>query len=306
MDESDKKIAIFVMIICIGLVAYGGYRWAASELGKGDVPELVVERGDRVTVEYVGYLEDGRIYNEPRVFDTNIQEAADENNTYPKTASYVWREASPFTFTAGAGNVIVGWELNILGMKKGETATWDIPAEDAYTPRLEELVVEYNLTETCPIYETISRQDFTQQYSGHLPIADSMVTHAYWGWPARIHSSTETKVTLLNLPLSGERYITGYGWETRITALDQAANDGKGIITMVHEPQLGENVNLIHMGYFDSSLGTLKNLRDAYQRGGDGMVVGIDTTTFTVDYNSETYGIPLRFRVTVLEITKAL
>lgn len=63
--------------------------------------------GDTVTVEYVGALPGGS------VFDTS-------------------RGREPFTFTLGGGQVIQGWEQGIVGMKEGGTRVLVIPPSLGY------------------------------------------------------------------------------------------------------------------------------------------------------------------------------
>jgi len=64
--------------------------------------------GDKVTVNYVGTLENGT------KFDSSID------------------RGTPFVFTLGQNSVIQGWELGVLGMKVGEKRKLTIPPELAY------------------------------------------------------------------------------------------------------------------------------------------------------------------------------
>lgn len=72
--------------------------------------------GDTVHIHYTGRLSDGT------VFDTS-------------------REREPLEFTLGEGSVIPGFESAVAGMEPGDTKTATIPADDAYGPRREELVM---------------------------------------------------------------------------------------------------------------------------------------------------------------------
>jgi len=65
--------------------------------------------GDSVTVNYVGSLTDGT------VFDASANHGT-----------------TGFTFTLGAGQVIKGWDQGIVGMKEGGKRTLLIPADLAY------------------------------------------------------------------------------------------------------------------------------------------------------------------------------
>jgi peptidylprolyl isomerase len=73
--------------------------------------------GDSVRVHYTGTFDDGT------VFDSSA-------------------EREPLEFTVGSGMVIAGFDLAIAGMEPGQKKTVNIPAEEAYGPRSEELVAE--------------------------------------------------------------------------------------------------------------------------------------------------------------------
>jgi peptidylprolyl isomerase len=73
--------------------------------------------GDTVRVHYTGTFDDGI------VFDTSA-------------------EREPLQFTIGVGQVIAGFDEAVLDMQPGEKKTVNIPAEQAYGPRSEELVAE--------------------------------------------------------------------------------------------------------------------------------------------------------------------
>lgn len=71
------------------------------------------QKGDRVTVHYIGTLDNGRIFD---------QRDGDE----------------PLSFTLGAGEVFAAMEADIIGMKAGEVKNIHLSAEQAYGLRLEE------------------------------------------------------------------------------------------------------------------------------------------------------------------------
>jgi peptidylprolyl isomerase len=77
------------------------------EMGTG---ETVVE-GAEVTVHYTGRMGDGT------VFDSSVE------------------RGQPFVFSVGAGQVIKGWELGLIGMKVGGTRRLKIPAALGYGDR---------------------------------------------------------------------------------------------------------------------------------------------------------------------------
>ena len=67
--------------------------------------------GDSVTVNYVGALTNGTVF--------------DASANHPETAN-------GFTFTLGAGQVIQGWDQGLIGMKVGGKRVLVIPASLAY------------------------------------------------------------------------------------------------------------------------------------------------------------------------------
>jgi peptidylprolyl isomerase len=73
------------------------------------------ENGDKVCVHYTGRLDNGD------VFDTS-------------------EGGEPLQFEVGAGEVIPGFDDAVRGMKIGDRATVEIKSEDAYGPRVGELV----------------------------------------------------------------------------------------------------------------------------------------------------------------------
>ncbi len=74
------------------------------------------KNGDTVKVHYHGTLEDETVFDSSKGRD-------------------------PLEFQIGSGQVIPGFENGIIGMEIGDTKTIIIPAEEAYGPRREELVV---------------------------------------------------------------------------------------------------------------------------------------------------------------------
>ena len=80
-----------------------------------------VENGDTISVNYVGKLEDGT------VFDTSVKEEAIEAGIYNQMRNY-----EPLTFTVGTGQMIGGFDEGVVGMRVGETKTLKIPPEEAY------------------------------------------------------------------------------------------------------------------------------------------------------------------------------
>jgi len=75
-----------------------------------------VKDGDTVKVHYTGTLKDGQ------VFDTSA-------------------EREPLEFTLGEGQLIPGFEKAVVGMEVGDSASVDIPVDEAYGEAREDLVI---------------------------------------------------------------------------------------------------------------------------------------------------------------------
>ena len=77
-----------------------------------------VKKGDTIQVHYHGTLADGAIFD-----------------------SSTGRE--PLEFEVGVGMVIEGFDNGVLGMSVGDKRTVEIPAEQAYGPKNDDMVMEF-------------------------------------------------------------------------------------------------------------------------------------------------------------------
>ena len=114
---------ILIVVLVVGFLVYftiskqdnksmenqnNGVKITVVNEGNGD--EAV--SGDVVSMNYTGRLVDGT------VFDSNID---------PQ-----FNHVQPFAFNLGAGQVIKGWDVGIVGMKVGEKRTLEISPEAGY------------------------------------------------------------------------------------------------------------------------------------------------------------------------------
>ena len=79
----------------------------------------IAKEGDTVRVHYTGKLEDGT------VFDTSEDGASME-------------------FKVGSGDLLKAFEQAVIGMSIGEKKTIIIPMEEAYGPRKDEMIFEFD------------------------------------------------------------------------------------------------------------------------------------------------------------------
>lgn len=96
-----------------------GLFYVIEEEGSGQQ----VEQGNTVSVNYTGYVMDGRI------FDTSIESKAKESDSYNEDRPY-----EPISFEVGQGRVIPGWDEGLQYLNKGSKAKLLIPSTLAYGP----------------------------------------------------------------------------------------------------------------------------------------------------------------------------
>jgi len=134
------------------------------------MPEPAKE-GDTVHVHYKGTLEDGQI------FDSS-------------------EGSEPLAFKVGAGEVIPGFDEGVRGMSVGDKKTIEIASDDAYGPRVEQLV------------HSITRQGINLGAEPYVGMSLIMQLPDGNQIPVTITDVTPTHVTLdANHPLAGQKLI---------------------------------------------------------------------------------------------------
>ncbi len=106
------------VLIVIALMAGSMFVSACGKGGGNGEGTAKAKNGDTVKVLYTGTFDDGE------VFDSSESHGGE-----------------PLEFTIGTGQVIPGFDQAVIGMSPGESKTVRIPADEAYGPHREELVV---------------------------------------------------------------------------------------------------------------------------------------------------------------------
>ncbi|MEN6371385.1 MAG: peptidylprolyl isomerase [Armatimonadota bacterium] len=103
------------------------------------------QQGNTVKVHYTGKLDDGS------VFDSSANR-------------------DPIEFTIGEGRVIPGFENGIVGMNTGESKTISIPADQAYGPHREDMVVAVDKKHLPPDLEAEVGDQLQMRQSDGQPV----------------------------------------------------------------------------------------------------------------------------------------
>lgn len=106
--------------------------------------------GDTVRVHYTGKLEDGT------VFDTSEDGASME-------------------FKIGTGELLKAFEEGVVGMAIGETKTIQIPAEEAYGPRKDEMVFEFDRTRAPENFDAEIGQELQMYRADGKPVTLTVI-----------------------------------------------------------------------------------------------------------------------------------
>lgn len=288
---------IIVSVGAIGYVLYSGSGGSHIQSSRA------IASGDSVSLNYVGTLADGR------VFDTSLSDVANNDVSYPKSLTFSHKQNSSYTAFSmiagnyGSGGTIKGFALGVIGMHVNETKLIEVKPADGYAVNPTMLATR-NLVEVIGDTESYSASDFANRFSVD-PILMRTVTHFFWGWDAQIVDNSSARVTIKMMPTVGQVvYPFGNpdstdvpsGWPVVVESYDPSANDGSGSITIRHELT---SADVYNVKGFDAD-GNEFVVSGFNSTNGTYQIHKVDTTS---GYNGELAGRTLFFEVTVVTIT---
>lgn len=297
MEALQNKYLPYILgIIALALLFILAY---TSAPGTEEVKSKRARYGDTVEVRYVGYFEDGR------VFDTNDQWVDLDDDDYPKSLTYVYKsEYKPLTIVIGSGQAFDEFvqnpqdvELELVGMKIRETRIITIPPARSY-PYNPDLQIIVNLSERIPVYQQLTLEEFNETYGKYYdrsqgpPQVNLTLPHYKYGWNVTVIAVDRTgEVTLRNDPEEGE--VNVFPWRTVVTYVDQSSVEN-GTIVVEMFPEVGMALK-----------GPKYDLADPFapkEKQAPGIVTYVGDETFIIDYNREWAGRKLTFEITLWEI----
>ena len=287
-------VLIAVLVVSASTVAVLLYTGST-----GEQPEnRTVRVGDTVKVDYVGRLEDGR------VFDTSLWEVASNDALYPKSLSFVLRAESAYTplqFTVGSGQLITGFDMGVRGMVEGETKVIEVPYQEGYGPMNESKLVIRPLVDQRPVYVGMNLTEFGTMY-GYLPELGLLVQDPTYGWDVLVMEvdTDADRVLVMNKPLLGETYALygepestpPSGWYAEVVSIDSSADSGNGLI-LIRNLLTEADAGMVEG--FDLSQAATFYVDQVDEGAG----------TFRMNYNEELLGRTLFFTVTLMDIVNA-
>ena len=108
-----KKICL---LLILSIIAFSS---GCADNGQSEI----VEKGDNISVNYVGKYDNGT------VFDTSLLDVAKEAGPYDANST---RTYEPLSFVVGAGQMISGFDNGVLNMTIGEKKTLKLSPDEAY------------------------------------------------------------------------------------------------------------------------------------------------------------------------------
>jgi len=110
----------------------------------------VVKKDSVVKVHYKGTLKDGSVFDSSQGRD-------------------------PLEFTVGAGMMIAGFDAGVVGMAVGEKKTLEIPSDQAYGERREEMIAKVPVAEVPEDVNPKAGMVLQMQHPNGMPITVTVV-----------------------------------------------------------------------------------------------------------------------------------
>ncbi len=272
-------IVLFALIIAVAVVV-GAYYVVFTP---PPIPaSQTAQQGDTVYIDYVGYFATDSL-----VFDTSIQSVAADNITYPKAYTFAWRASwQNLQFTIGDGSVIKGFDDGVRGLAAGQTTTVSIPESLGYGAANPDLIFVHHLVETVPVRQTMNESAF-QSYYGQAAVSATNVSDPVYGWSVTV-SILNGQVVVTNSPYPGEAIRPYRAWDATVQSIDDAANNGTGLITIQShlDPTMVDKIGA-----------KAPNGQTFYLS-----AVDLSAGTYTLNFNKQVVGRTLVFQITMVRL----
>ncbi|NIO21317.1 MAG: hypothetical protein GTN76_11425 [Candidatus Aenigmarchaeota archaeon] len=238
MEKKTRGIPIIYAVIIIIIIAI------ISAVLIFTIPERsFVEKGDTILVQYKGELEDGTIF-----------------------------DSGNFTFNAGMGEVISGFDEAVVGMAEGETKRIELTPDQAYGEHNPDLIMYVPLIQKFNITVNTTAEVFNLTF-GEEPVIGKTYSVEGMNWDVKVVDIQNSNVTLRQEVEDGQMIYMDYG----TSVVSVSGNE----MTITLTPRIGEVVQTVF---------------------GNGRITSENGTHMSLDFNHELAGEKLIFTVTVLKV----
>jgi len=241
LERQARGLPLFYAAIILVIIAIIG-----AVLIYSTPEKLVVKKGDMVLVQYTGKLDDGTVF-----------------------------DSGNFTFNAGMGQVIKGFDQAVLGMAEGETKTIRLTPEQAYGEYRPELVMNVPLVQEFNVTVNTTPELFNLTF-GEPPVVNRTYEVEGMEWPVRVIGIKNSTVTLRQEVEDGQLIHMTYG----TSVVNVIGNKMRIRLT----PRIGSMVKTPF---------------------GDGRIISENGTHMTLDFNHMLAGENLTFTITILKVVPA-
>lgn len=297
-----QAIMIAAIVLSAAVIVYVVYSSSQEEKS----PESVkIASGDAVTLNYIGTLSDGR------VFDTSLLNVANDDIVYPKSLSFSLRSNDsyePFDMTAGnygSGGTIKGFALGVIGMRVNETKIVEILPEDGYQI-YPSLLTTKSIVEEISATETMTAAEFNSEFGveGTLLL---VVPHYFWGWDVMVTDTAGGMVTIEYMPEVNHTYYpygnpatvgNPQGWPVLVEAFDASGFEGNGSVTIRNMIDADDVYN-IEGTDIDGSTFYLWSINSTNS------TFVIHKSDSSIGYNAELSGRTLYFEISIVSVEPA-
>ncbi|HYM39801.1 MAG TPA: FKBP-type peptidyl-prolyl cis-trans isomerase [Thermoplasmata archaeon] len=281
-DDSGLSDWIILLALVVAVAVVLGAYYVVFTPTPPSPPKLA-GLGDTVYIDYIGTFQ-----NDNLVFDTSIQSVAADNASYPKAFSFSWHASyTPLQFTIGDGSVVKGFDEGVRGLAQGQTATVVVPENMGYGPADASKIHTYPLVQTFPVRVTMNQSAFSSYYN-QVAVSATNVSDPIYGWSVQV-SILNGLVVVTNSPYPSE-VLRPYGkWTAVVLSVDDAANNGTGLITMQ---------NKVDPSLVDVIGGTSPLSGTFYLS-----AVDLSAGTYTLDFNKQVVGRTLVFQITLTRLS---
>ncbi len=272
-------------------------------LFSGCIGEKTVKKGDTISINYTGSLEDGT------VFDTSIETVAKENDILKP-------EFAPLQFKVGEPGIIEGLNEGVVGMKVGDKKTLTIKPEKAYGMPKPEMIRAYDIIEnvsakenTFPRVFNISLEEFEGTYGPDHNKSDIVVSPGT-NINLTVKNISSSVSLSFDLKVGFQIFQQNAPWNMTVIKIDDKNVTIKPIVKKndVIQFQLDQFQktpwNSTVIGVTDNNITLRHNAipETKVQSMYGTMIVRFNDTKLTIDQNHELAGKTLIFNVTLVSI----